>query len=91
MLKANDSPKVAAIVSQVLGKPIEHESLSPEKFKAMLLHEGVAVELADYLVKMDRRVATNEFDRTVDTVRVMCEREPKAFDDFVKDNRQVWL
>ncbi|MGW4094299.1 NmrA family NAD(P)-binding protein [Nocardia sp. NPDC004750] len=69
---------VAAIVTEVTGRPVTHRSLSYEQLHDRLT-ALVPVEFAAMLAGMDRAIAEGVEDRVTDTVQRLTGRPPRTF------------
>jgi uncharacterized protein YbjT (DUF2867 family) len=69
---------VAAVVTQVTGRPVVHRSLTYEEMRERLAAQ-LPPEFAAMLAGMDRAIAEGAEDRVTDTVRRLCGRPPRSF------------
>jgi uncharacterized protein YbjT (DUF2867 family) len=69
---------IAAIITEVTGRPVLHRRLSYEQMRDRLMAE-VPVEFAALLAAMDRAIAAGAEDRVTDTVRRLTGRPPRTF------------
>lgn len=83
--------QVADIFSEVLGKQVEHVSLSEDELRKKLLAENFTEDMAEYMAKLDVRVAGGLGWEPTDTVKKVTGREPRTFKAFVEENKQIWL
>ncbi|MEU5976978.1 NAD(P)H-binding protein [Streptomyces sp. NPDC047315] len=68
---------VAALVTEVTGRPVVHRRLSHEQLRDRLAAQ-VPVEFAAMLADMDRTIAEGAEDRTTDTVQRLTGRPPRS-------------
>ncbi|MDQ0904554.1 uncharacterized protein YbjT (DUF2867 family) [Streptomyces canus] len=69
---------IAAIITEVTGRPVVHRRLSYEQMRDRLTTE-VPVEFAAILAGMDRAIAGGAEDRITDTVQRLTGRPPRTF------------
>ncbi|UXX98144.1 NAD(P)H-binding protein (plasmid) [Streptomyces sp. AD2-2] len=69
---------IAAIITEVTGRPVVHRPLSYEQMRDRLTTE-VPVEFAAILAGMDRAIAAGAEDRITDTVQRLTGRPPRTF------------
>ncbi|WP_435599944.1 NmrA family NAD(P)-binding protein [Streptomyces sp. C10-9-1] len=69
---------VAAVITEVTGRPVVHRSLSYEQLRDRLTAH-VPVEFAAMLAGMDRAIAHGAEDRITDTVQRLTDRPPRTF------------
>ncbi|MET7684261.1 NAD(P)H-binding protein [Streptomyces sp. NPDC005423] len=69
---------IAAIITEVTGRPVVHRRLSYEQMRDRLTTE-VPVEFAAILAGMDRAIAEGAEDRITDTVQRLTGRPPRTF------------
>ncbi|POX37495.1 ergot alkaloid biosynthesis protein [Streptomyces sp. Ru73] len=69
---------IAAIMTEVSGRPVVHRSLTHDELRAHLAKE-LPAEFAALLADLDRAIAGGAEDRTTDTVRRVTGRPPHGF------------
>ncbi|WP_367134314.1 MULTISPECIES: NmrA family NAD(P)-binding protein [Streptomyces] len=69
---------IAAIVTEVTGRPVAHRPLSYEQMRDRLA-AAIPPEFAGMLAGMDRAIAEGAEDRTTDTVQRITGRPPHGF------------
>ncbi|MGW2601390.1 NAD(P)H-binding protein [Streptomyces klenkii] len=69
---------IAAIVTEVTGRPVVHRPLSYEQMRDRLA-AAIPLEFATMLAGMDRAIADGAEDRVTDTVRRITGRPPHGF------------
>ncbi|WFB06223.1 NAD(P)H-binding protein [Streptomyces sp. LX-29] len=74
---------IAAIVTQVTGRPVVHRNLTYEALCDRLA-AAIPLEFATMLADMDRAIAEGAEDRTTDTVRRLTGRPPNSFRTVVE-------
>jgi uncharacterized protein YbjT (DUF2867 family) len=74
---------IAAIITEVTGRPVVHRRLSYEQMRDRLAAE-VPVEFAAMLAGMDRAIAGGAEDRVTDTVQRLTDRPPRTFRAFLE-------
>ncbi|QXJ19724.1 NAD(P)H-binding protein [Actinomadura graeca] len=75
---------VAAIITEVTGRPVTHRRLTFERFRDHLTAE-VPLEYAGMLAEMDHAIAAGAEDRTTDTVRRITGRPPRSLRTVVEE------
>ncbi|GAA2371497.1 NAD(P)H-binding protein [Streptomyces cuspidosporus] len=74
---------IAAIITEVTGRPVAHRRLSYEQIRDRLTTQ-VPVEFAAMLAGMDRAIAEGAEDRITDTVQRLTGRPPHTFRALVE-------
>ncbi|MEV0281981.1 NAD(P)H-binding protein [Streptomyces sp. NPDC050610] len=74
---------VAAIITEVTGRPVAHRRLSYEQLRDRLAAE-IPVEFAAMLAGMDRAIAEGAEDRVTDTVQRLTGRPARAFRELLE-------
>ncbi|MGW7274549.1 NmrA family NAD(P)-binding protein [Streptomyces sp. NPDC054864] len=69
---------IAATITQVTGRPVEHHRLSYEQMRDRLAAQ-IPLEFASMLADMDRAIAEGAEDRTTDTVQRLTGRPARTF------------
>ncbi|MGN9811656.1 NmrA family NAD(P)-binding protein [Micromonospora sp. BQ11] len=69
---------IAAIITEVTGRPVAHRRLSYEQMRDRLT-ALIPVEFAAMLAGMDRAIAEGSEDRVTDTVQRLTGRPPRSF------------
>ncbi|SDI16314.1 Uncharacterized conserved protein YbjT, contains NAD(P)-binding and DUF2867 domains [Sinosporangium album] len=70
---------IAAITTEVSGRPVVHRRLSYEEMRDRLTALAVPPEFAVILAGMDRAIAEGAEDRVTDTVQRLTGRPPRTF------------
>jgi len=83
------SNEVAAIVSQLSGRPVKHVSVSPEAYKAALIEHNVPPPVADVYVGFDVAIAAGELDVVSDAVEQLTGRPAQSFRDFLAADERI--
>jgi uncharacterized protein YbjT (DUF2867 family) len=83
--------EVAAIMTDVLGRPVMYTNVTPPEFVIRQVRGGMGWGFA--LVVMGLYVATRfgNAEQVTDDVRRSLGREPISFEQFARDHREVWL
>ncbi|MFD5746647.1 NAD(P)H-binding protein [Streptomyces sp. NPDC127033] len=74
---------VAAVITEVTGRPVTHRSLGFEQLRDRLA-AGLPAEFAALLAGLDLAIAEGAEDRTTDTVERVTGRPPRAFRAFAE-------
>ncbi|WP_446045870.1 NmrA family NAD(P)-binding protein [Streptomyces olivaceus] len=78
---------VAAIATEITGRPVVHRRLSQEQLAEHLTTE-VPARFAALLAGLDRAIAAGSEDRVTDTVRRVTGRPPRGFRAHFEDARR---
>jgi len=73
-----DAADIAAIVTEVTGRPVVHHRLTHEQLRDRLA-AFMPLEFATMLADMDRAIADGAEDRTTGTVQLLTGRPPNGF------------
>lgn len=76
---------IAQALSQALGRPIHHISLSVSDYKRGMLDEGMPAEIADRMLDLERLFRENQASRTTDDIRKVIGRVPRRFAVFARE------
>jgi ergot alkaloid biosynthesis protein len=74
--------EVAAILSQVTGKTVTHQNVSPAQLAERLASVGLPQDYAEFLAGLDKGIAQGSEDRVTDTVESVTGRAPRSFMDL---------
>jgi uncharacterized protein YbjT (DUF2867 family) len=74
---------IAAIVTEVTGRPVIHRPLTYERLRDRLAAH-LPLEFAEMLAGMDRAIAEGAEDRTTDTVQRLTGRPPHGFREVAR-------
>ncbi|KAI5364540.1 putative NAD(P)-binding domain superfamily [Septoria linicola] len=83
--------EVASIISEVIGKKIEHVKLNFSDYEAFLVSHGLDSWVANLLAGVDVQVAGGFRAETTNVVRKVTGEAPKTFKRFALENKSVWL
>ncbi|MFP2905308.1 NAD(P)H-binding protein [Pyxidicoccus sp. 3LFB2] len=72
---------VAAILSEVTGRRIEHRAVSVDEARAYMVAAGIPDSYAGFLAGLEDLIANGVEDRTTDSVLRITGRPPRAFRD----------
>lgn len=75
---------VAAILSELSGKTIEHISPSPDVFTTTLKKAGVPEEAIETTLSFSQAIARGEFDFSGNTLEKLLGREPTSVKEFLQ-------
>ena len=70
-------------LSIVLGRTINHVSLSPAELKQGMLAEGMSEELADRMLDLERYIYEDQAGLISDDIRRVTGRDPRRFSDYL--------
>ncbi|KAG7290002.1 hypothetical protein NEMBOFW57_006381 [Staphylotrichum longicolle] len=83
---------VAATLSKVLARPIQHVSLSPEdRLKQMTEELKLPAQYSGFMVALEKLGAAGSEEYMDDTVERMTGRKPLSFETFVEQNKHLWV
>ena len=89
--EALSNPDIAAKLSEVLGKPVEHVEVSLEDVKQGMVGAGVPEWVADGLVELNREVYAPGYGSAVeDGVPRATGRDPRTYEEFARDHERVF-
>ena len=83
--------KVARILSEVLGREIEHVKLSQAALAARMQEVGVPAEYAGMLAGMDGLIAEGGEERLNEVVVELIGKAPRGFREFAEAEKACWL
>ena len=84
--KAHTSEEVAALATEVTGKPIEVVQLTPEALTQGLLDAGLPPGVAAFLSALDRNTKAGNVSLVTDTVARLTGAAPQSLRDFLRDH-----
>lgn len=73
---------IAAIISDVAGRPVRHNSLDPAALSARFVAQGLPPDYAKTLTGMDAHISAGAEDYTTLGVKQMTGQRPTSFRDF---------
>ncbi len=82
--------KVAAILSEVLGREIKHVKLTQAELAERMQSLGMPADYANMLSSMDTMVAKGSEERLNDVVLKLTGKSPRKFRDFAEANKGCW-
>ncbi|KAL9609667.1 MAG: hypothetical protein Q9167_005576 [Letrouitia subvulpina] len=82
--------QLAEILSEVLGRNIQHENYTEEQLAARYIKAGMPESYAKMLSNLDTQVSNGLQNKLNDVVEVLTGRPPKSFKTFVVENKSVW-
>ncbi|NOU27465.1 MAG: hypothetical protein HOO96_06100 [Polyangiaceae bacterium] len=84
---AVSSPELAALVSEITGRPVAHVSVSPEELVNALTSHGLPAPIAALLASFDTAIAKGDLAAVTDTVARLGGRAPQTVRDFLVAHR----
>lgn len=72
-------------LSNVLGRTINHVSLSPAELKQGMLAEGMPEELADRMLDLERYFREDQASLISDDIKRVTGRDPRRFSDYLHE------
>ena len=89
-LNANQSCKIARILSDVLGRTIVHHNLTSTELEEMHMANGIPEEYAKVLAALDIAIKNGAEDHTSDVVLALTGKKPKTFREFAEASKAAW-
>lgn len=89
--QALDYAEAAAILSQVIGKPIRYDAVTPEQFIAMLSGAGMPQDYAAHLAELFTMVPKGWTAPVTDAVQVLTGHRARSLAVYAEDNREKFL
>jgi NAD(P)H dehydrogenase (quinone) len=83
--------EIAAIASEITGKPVKHVPLSPEDMKKGMIASGMPEMLADVMLEFDTATAQGYLAVVTPTVKELTGREPTSVREYLSANREALL
>ncbi|TFW10546.1 NAD-dependent epimerase/dehydratase family protein [Oxalobacteraceae bacterium OM1] len=83
--------EVAAILSDVTGKAIRFQDITPEAMREGLLKAGVPANYADFLVMILGFLKEGYAERQTGAVQAITGRTPIRFTEYARDYRAAWV
>ncbi|KAI9647177.1 hypothetical protein NHQ30_003560 [Ciborinia camelliae] len=83
--------EIAAKLSKVLGRSIIHVKVTPEEMIQMYVSMGLPEDIANYVIAMEVRTANGGEVRENDVVEKIGGHKPKTFDEFIRENKDIWV
>ncbi len=81
------SDQVAAITSELVGKPITHVSVPVDQLIAGMVEHGLPRPVAEIYASFDVAIAAGALARVTDTVARLTGRPPQSVGEFLRANR----
>ena len=81
---------IAAIIAQVLDRPIRHVSLSRAALGRRFEEQGMPSDYAEVLSDLDEAIRTGAEDRTTQGVQLLTGVAPSGFRRFAERSRAIW-
>lgn len=89
--EALDHHQVASALSEVIGRRITYQEITPEEFKKGLLGAGLPEDYANFLVMIIGFVKAGYNATVTSEVRNILGRDPISFQQYAKDHRSNYL
>ena len=88
--EALDHDAVARVLSQVTGRAITYRDIAPDALRQGFLAGGVPADYTEFLLVILDFLKQGYNERTTDTVKRLLGREPIAFAQYARDQRNAW-
>lgn len=83
--------EVGQIISDVTGRPIQHQAISDEEFLMRWVDAGLSKDYASFMTELDRRIREEGTEAQVtDTVLRVTGRSPISFTQFAQYHANAW-
>jgi ergot alkaloid biosynthesis protein len=82
--------EIADLISKETGRLITHARVSTDELMKLYTSRGLSEAYARTLAAMDAAIATGAEERTTTWVYDLTKRNPKAFEEFVRSEKNVW-
>lgn len=89
--QAVNHDEVAKALSQVTGRQISYQEISPEEFKSGLLGAGLPADYADFLTLIMGFLKEGYSERSTTAVREITGRSPLSLMNYAQDYKNQWL
>lgn len=89
--EAYNHDQVAAMMSEVLGKTISFQDISPEQMREGLLAAGLPKDYTEFLLMILGYFKLGYSAAITDSVEKITGRKPIPFQQYVQDYKQHWL
>lgn len=86
-----DHHEVAAILSEVTGKTITYQEVSPEAMRSNLLAAGLPADYSEFLLLILSFFKLGYSAAVLPTVEEITGKAPISFRQYAQDYRQAWL
>ena len=83
--------EIAAIASEITGKPVKHIPLSPKDLKKGMLASGMPEMLADGMLEFDAATAQGYLAVVTPAMKELTGSEPTGVREFLSANREALL
>ncbi len=81
---------IAAVLSQVAGRPMRHVQVDPDAARRHMEGAGIPERYARLLVQLDEAIRQGAEARVTQTVARVTGREPRSFEAFAREHAAVW-
>lgn len=81
---------IADILTQVTGRPVRHQSVSPDEAQRHMEASGMPAAYARFLAHLEDTIRNGAEDRVTQTVSRVTGREPRTFESFARDHAAHW-
>lgn len=88
--EAHDHATVAQAISEISGRHVGYQSVSPEEFKKSAMKQGVPAEYADFLNFIFGFIRLGYVQHATDSVEKLTGRKPRGLAQYVADYKKAW-
>jgi uncharacterized protein YbjT (DUF2867 family) len=83
-------PQIAAIITEITGRPVRHTALTADQLTARWAAAGLPESLARTAADLDIAISRGEYDYTTLAVKDLTGQQPRSFPDFASAHRDTW-
>jgi NAD(P)H dehydrogenase (quinone) len=83
-------PDLARLISEVGGRPVEHQSIPLEALVEGMVQHGLPRPVAEVYASFDAGIAAGELAKVSDVVERLTGKQPEKFGDFLRRNQAAW-
>lgn len=89
--EAIDHDQAAKALSEVTGKDIQFQDITPEEMRPGLLEAGLPPAYTEFLLTILNYLKLGYAERVTDSVEKITGRQPRGFHAYAKDYKKSWL
>lgn len=83
--------EVAVLLSEVTGKSIQYQDITPEAMRANLLQAGLPADYTEFLLFILGLLKQGVAERRTESVALITGKAPISFADYAQDYRSAWV
>ncbi|MFP2958521.1 NmrA family NAD(P)-binding protein [Myxococcus sp. 1LA] len=81
---------IAAILTRVTGRPVQHQAVSAEEAQRFMEAGGIPAPYARFLAQLEEMIRDGKEDRVTPTVASVTGRAPRSFESFATAHAAHW-